>query len=158
MEVALASPLPLSRSLSSNDTNTRRVRRAKFRDKSHVRTFRLAAGGVILLAELSSCPVLTLMPGKKPTGQTASAKMDANCRLTTFRYNRSRPCVSFLLFPPSAPPPLERLGERGGELATLSCCLKCQNRWTALSRGRSFYRRVARWRILLRLINAIRCR
>lgn len=61
--------LPSSSHRFCNDTNIRRVRRAKFRDKSYVRTFRFVAGGVILLAELS-CPVsyFTRIGGKKPTG------------------------------------------------------------------------------------------
>lgn len=161
MEVALASPLPLPPSLSPAMIPTPDEFDAPSFEIN--RMFGRSASRPAALYYLLNFPLARFLPScrEKADRPDSFRKMDANCRLTTFRYNRSRPCVSFLPccpFPSPAPLPFDPLGKRGGELATLSCCLKCQNRWTVLSRGRSFYRRDARWRILLRLINAIRCR
>lgn len=58
-----------------NDTNTRRVRRAKFRDKSYVRTFRFRSRRrYITCWTFLPGSYFTLDAGKKPTGQTAPAR------------------------------------------------------------------------------------
>jgi len=79
MELALASPAfpppsyPVTSPLSSlrfrNDTNTRRVRRAKFRDKSYVRTFRFRGRWrYITCWTFLSGSYFTPISRKKPTG------------------------------------------------------------------------------------------
>lgn len=94
----------------------RRVRRAKFQDKSHARTFRSGARarartavGVILLAWTFRFRFLldateTVFAGEKADRPaTLPARSTPNCRLTTFRYN-----------PESAPPTRQPSPTRSG--------------------------------------------
>jgi len=117
MELALALFTPVR-----NDTNTRRVRRAKFRDKSYVRTFRFRSRRryitcwTFLLGSYS-----TLVAGKKPTGQTAPARWTP----TTLNDVLIQPALRYF------PSPLGK-----GKNLHSFCCLKFQEHLNGQQRYR----------------------